>query len=287
MAGFRLSLAPFFALLVFAVCGGIAWLAHIEAGEMTTDRRPPLVKASTMPLKRSPDDPGGRAVADLGGVGELLSDQPAETEENLLPRPEQPVTPAEGEGGSGEGSERAAGAEARAALEALVSEIRSGKTADENGDVGLGGPNDDEPVQFPSPSRPGSRASTAEPVTPRPASNLESEGLQDGAGSAEEPPSREAEVALATPVFEATSGGRYRVQLAAVREEVDAQRAWAIFQRQLGPFVSGLRPFFERAETSNGVFYRVQIGPFAETAEADRLCAELKKQDASCFVVSR
>ena len=100
-------------------------------------------------------------------------------------------------------------------------------------------------------------------------------------------PADPAALAGVSPIIEATATGRYRVQLAAVREEADAKRAWEIFQEQLGPLISGLQPFFERAETSNGIFYRVQVGPFGETAEADRICLELKKQDTSCFVVTR
>jgi cell division septation protein DedD len=72
-----------------------------------------------------------------------------------------------------------------------------------------------------------------------------------------------------------------------VREEDDARRAWSQFQQKLGAAIAGLEPFIERAETKNGTFYRVQIGPFAEGGNAESLCVELKKQDASCFVVSR
>ncbi|MEZ5933403.1 MAG: SPOR domain-containing protein [Alphaproteobacteria bacterium] len=237
---------------------------------MTADRHPPLVKASSVPLKRSPDDPGGRTVAELGGVGDLLRDQPAQTEEHLLPRPEQPLTPADGEG-FGDGS--SPGSDARAALEALVSEIQRGRSG-EDGDVGAGGPSDDAPVNVPAPSRP--TGTSAQPVTPRSVSSVPSAV-----------PTRGTDVAALSQPFETAASGRYRVQLAAVREEADAKRAWDVFRQQLGPFITGLKPFFERAETSNGIFYRVQVGPFAETAEADRLCAELKKQNASCFVVSR
>jgi cell division septation protein DedD len=106
-------------------------------------------------------------------------------------------------------------------------------------------------------------------------------------GQTSSQPVAETDLAALTPTFETTSGGRFRIQLAAVREEGDAERAWELFRDQLDPFISGLQPFFERAETSNGVFYRVQVGPFAESDEADRLCAELKKQNASCFVVAR
>lgn len=276
MMGFRFSLAPLLAFAAFATSAGVVWLAHIEAGEMTVGRTPPLVKASNQPLKRSPDDPGGRDIADLGGVGDLLRDQPAETEERLLPRQEQPVSPAD-RANAGDPSSLAPGsAKARAALEALVSEVRGGRPS--NGIAGVGGPNPDAAVNFPSPSRP---PGSAEPVTPR---NVSSPGRDTG--TADDQPA-ETEVAALSPAFEGDPGGRFRVQLAAVRAEEDAQRAWELFQQQLGPFIAGLKPFFERAETSNGVFYRVQIGPFGETADADRLCVELKKQSASCFVVSR
>lgn len=278
MMGFRFSLAPFLALAAFAASAGVIWLAHIEAGEMTVGRTPPLVKASSQPLKRSPDDPGGSDIAELGGVGDLLRDQPAEAEERLLPRQEQPVSPADRANAGDPGALTPGSVEARAALEALVSEVRSDRPT--NGDAGLGGPNPDASVNFPSPSRPPGSDETAEPVTPRSLSTPE-----NGAPSAEEQATTE--VAALSPIFEAAPDGRYRVQLAAVRAEDDAQRAWDLFQQQLGPFITGLKPFFERAETSNGIFYRVQVGPFSETTEADRLCVELKKQSASCFVVSR
>jgi cell division septation protein DedD len=81
--------------------------------------------------------------------------------------------------------------------------------------------------------------------------------------------------------------GPYRIQLAAVRDEADAQRAWDLFQVDLGPVLSGLEPFIERADTANGVFYRVQIGPFANLPDAEALCDQLKQRNASCFVIRR
>ena len=81
--------------------------------------------------------------------------------------------------------------------------------------------------------------------------------------------------------------GPYRIQLAAVRDEADARRAWDLFQVDLGPVLSGLEPFIERADTANGVFYRVQIGPFANLQDAEALCDQLKQRNASCFVIRR
>jgi hypothetical protein len=85
----------------------------------------------------------------------------------------------------------------------------------------------------------------------------------------------------------AALGGDYRIQLAAVRGESDARRAWDLFLIDLGPVLSGLQPFIERADTANGVFYRVQVGPFASQQAAESLCDELKQRNASCFVIRR
>jgi hypothetical protein len=81
--------------------------------------------------------------------------------------------------------------------------------------------------------------------------------------------------------------GRFRVQLAAVRAEADARRAWDLFQVDLGPVLQGLQPYIERADTGNGTFYRVQVGSFAALVEAETLCEDLKQRNASCFVVRR
>jgi cell division septation protein DedD len=85
----------------------------------------------------------------------------------------------------------------------------------------------------------------------------------------------------------AALGGNYRIQLAAVRGEADARRAWDLFLVDLGPVLSGLQSFIERADTANGVFYRVQVGPFASQQAAESLCDELKQRNASCFVIRR
>ncbi|HEY7600133.1 MAG TPA: SPOR domain-containing protein [Candidatus Limnocylindrales bacterium] len=83
------------------------------------------------------------------------------------------------------------------------------------------------------------------------------------------------------------SNGDFRIQLAAVRGQADARRAWELFARDLGPALRGIEPIFERADTANGVFYRVQVGPFASQEAAETLCEQLKQRNASCFVIRR
>lgn len=108
-----------------------------------------------------------------------------------------------------------------------------------------------------------------------------------------EPSERRTETAALTPTEAPASrppiapDGDYRIQLAAVRGEADARRAWDLFMGDLGPVLAGMEPIFERAETANGVFYRVQVGPFASQDAAESLCEQLKQRNASCFVIRR
>jgi cell division septation protein DedD len=111
-------------------------------------------------------------------------------------------------------------------------------------------------------------------------------GVPETSGAGSTPPGSVAALAPARSATRPSSGPSYRVQLAAVREQDDAGRAWKDLAERLGPLVADYEPFYERAETSNGVFTRIQLGPFASEEAADRLCVEVQRQNASCFVVS-
>jgi hypothetical protein len=91
----------------------------------------------------------------------------------------------------------------------------------------------------------------------------------------------------APPRVPIAADGDFRIQLAAVRGEADARRAWQLFMGDLGPVLADVEPIFERADTANGVFYRVQVGPFASQEAAETLCEQLKQRNASCFVIRR
>jgi cell division septation protein DedD len=258
---------------VFAAFGLVIYLAYGQAMPGSTAGEPPLIKAAATPFKVAPDDPGGRAIVDLGAVGNLLGEEPQPVgEERLLPAPEQPLSPAEA--------------------------LPVGLTTRSFGDRDGGGQGAGGSTALPSDAQLSRNAEQALAELARQveeqAAALAKEPLSSLAGTtagsaAPAPATTAAATPAATPttVRPAVAEGRYRIQLAAVREETDAQRAWAIYQRDFGATLAGITPFFERADTENGVFYRVQIGPFAEVAEADRLCAELKQRSASCFVVSR
>lgn len=76
----------------------------------------------------------------------------------------------------------------------------------------------------------------------------------------------------------ATAGGRWRVQLGAFSSEANARRAWA----QIGGRLPGLQPFY----TAAGNLTRLQAGPLADRAAADRACAAVRSAGQACFAVA-
>jgi cell division septation protein DedD len=125
------------------------------------------------------------------------------------------------------------------------------------------------------------RASSVEPPAPEPAPR-QSAALAPRPAPTASPAPTPTETARVAAIPD-----RFRVQLAAVREEAAAHRAWDLFLADLGFVLSDVQPYFERAETANGTFYRVQIGPFATQQAAESRCEQLKQRNASCFVIRR
>lgn len=273
---------------VFAAFGAIVWLSHPDGAPIG---EPPLIQASSQPIKMTPEDPGGSTIADLGEVRELLSDQPvAAAPERLLPAPERPLTPvatseanaaapetdttsASTNGQPIEAADLPVQNREQAALTALAAE------AERLAELLTSPVAEAEP-----PATAAGADTTPSPAAPRALQTAETDSSASPPATAVVP----ALAATGAATRQAPVPGRlFRVQLAAVRAEADARRAWQLIQQDLGGVLSGLEPHFERAETDNGIFYRVQVGPFVSADAADFLCSELKQRNASCFVVRR
>jgi cell division septation protein DedD len=83
------------------------------------------------------------------------------------------------------------------------------------------------------------------------------------------------------PAPAAAGGGRWRVQLGAFGTAGGAQRAWAGLKGKVGAFGS-LQPNYVAA----GAVTRLQAGPLASRAAADKVCAAAKAAGAACFPVA-
>jgi hypothetical protein len=83
-----------------------------------------------------------------------------------------------------------------------------------------------------------------------------------------------------SPAPAATPAG-WRVQLGAFSSQANAQRHWADVSRRVGA-LGALRPMFGAA----GAMTRLQAGPLADRAAADRVCGAVRSGGAACFVVA-
>ncbi|MEC9367318.1 MAG: SPOR domain-containing protein [Pseudomonadota bacterium] len=100
------------------------------------------------------------------------------------------------------------------------------------------------------------------------------------------PPAAQPRAAPAPQPAPAAGGGSgYRIQLAALPSEPEAQASWARLSARHKSLLAGRQPIFQRTDLGSlGIFYRVQIGPFANQTESQRLCNEFKSAGLDCFV---
>ncbi|MGH6953760.1 MAG: SPOR domain-containing protein [Alphaproteobacteria bacterium] len=101
-----------------------------------------------------------------------------------------------------------------------------------------------------------------------------------GAGSASAPPAKQE--ARLQP-----EDGVYRVQLTALRSREAVETVWRRLKEVHADLLGGLDLNVERADLGpgKGVFFRLQIGPLADRAEARALCDELGQRQQGCQVV--
>ncbi len=77
----------------------------------------------------------------------------------------------------------------------------------------------------------------------------------------------------------------YRLQLGAVKTPEIAQQAWDRIKRQNSVLVGALSVSVDRVDLGNrGVFYRIHVGPIADAAQAERLCAQLRQRGVGCLL---
>ncbi|MFT6558679.1 SPOR domain-containing protein [Sneathiella sp.] len=78
---------------------------------------------------------------------------------------------------------------------------------------------------------------------------------------------------------------KFRVQLGAFRSTDAAEIAWQRFQKAHEGLLRGIPHRVQEAEVKGkGLFYRLQVGAFADKASAGKLCADLKAEKQDCLV---
>jgi SPOR domain len=211
----------------------------------------PLIHADSSPVEHRPANPGGMQAPGQGTM--VLDNGHGEPKvEQLLPPPEAPLprpTPAE------------SAAEPSAAAPAPVAAVPA------------------------TPAAPATATPPVAPPAPSPAA-AEAQATAKPAPVAAKP--REKPVAALekpTPA-RVVAGHGYRLQVGAVRSPEAAKQEWDRLKRLHADLLGDLGVSTERVDLGQrGIFYRIQAGPIADAAKAERDCNELRQHGVGCILV--
>jgi cell division septation protein DedD len=139
------------------------------------------------------------------------------------------------------------------------------------------------PPPAPSPQReqpPAAASSTpASPPAPPPAA------IPQAQQSAAAPPGKTPPAQAAPPKTAATGAAGTRLQLGSMRSEDAARQEWERIKRKNADLLGTLSATPIRADLGDkGIYYRIQTGPVADQAAAERICSELKQRSVGCLI---
>jgi hypothetical protein len=149
----------------------------------------------------------------------------------------------------------------------------------------------EKPMPRPAPSPPSqteaARSSTGTmppasgtPENP-PAATQITQPQQQGAA----PPSKAAQAPLRPSNSAAAQAPGTRLQLGSLRSEDAARQEWERIKRKNSDLLGSLSATPVRADLGDkGVYYRIQAGPIADPAAAERICGELKLRSIGCIL---
>jgi hypothetical protein len=79
------------------------------------------------------------------------------------------------------------------------------------------------------------------------------------------------------------AAGSFTVQLSAQKSEEDAQSTFRALQAKYPNLLDGRQPIIRKKDLPSGVFYGVQVGPFAHD-EAVQFCEDMKSAHGECWL---
>jgi cell division septation protein DedD len=88
--------------------------------------------------------------------------------------------------------------------------------------------------------------------------------------------------AQAAPTAPAAASGPWRAQFGAFGVEANARNLWASLEKK-HPALAARQPYLVKS----GNITRLQAGGFASKAEAEKLCATVRKDGQACLVVDK
>jgi hypothetical protein len=254
-----------------------------------------VITADTTPEKVKPEDEGGMQVPNQNV--QILDNMnggqsTAEQQQNVLPPPEQPVSPPSTE--TTDAAPQAPAitdtppAEAAPQAPAITDQAPS---VDTSAIPSVSAPEPGQTAAAPTPApvvpEPETQQAAPAPAEPAPATTAEKPAEPAPAPAApkaaEPTQTAAAPAAPAAPAVAPTTGGGARIQLAAVKSEALAKSEWAKLQKAHPSLLGGLTLNVETVDRSGTKLYRIQAGPLTK-AQAKDLCTQLKAQKQDCLV---
>ncbi|WP_022727107.1 SPOR domain-containing protein [Fodinicurvata sediminis] len=273
------------AVLGFLLFAGIVWYAYSWGRSDGASEAIPIVEAPEGPEKERPENPGGMEVPyqDTLVLNPGNGQGEGQEVERLLPPPEEPVEREETEA-SQEPTE-----EATAELDAAGEEELQQTTAEET--------ETEETSAASEEAGEAESSDTGETPEDLTEASVEGEGetasseeaaedVEDVEAGAEEAATEEDATQEPSVSSQSVAQG-FRIQLAAVRSTEAAEAEWQRLQAKHEALLGSLSLNIERAELGEqGVYYRIQAGPFSDEQAAETLCEDLKSRDQACLVRS-
>ena len=292
-------------LVVVLLLVVVVWVAYPRGAERYQDVNLPYVRADHSPYKVRPTDPGGEYIPHQDSmVFEPLESVPEKVVESILPGPEEPIdrediadaaaepeSEQEAETGQTESlikppslnldvklteeAEKVGGTKPK--LINVEQELKKQDERKQQTDV----PPEEKVIGREMPATENVAKPSAKPapaLLERP-KDLPLEGQSQQAAR----PDFNAPKKTTSP--SATSGGLYYVQLGAFKDKPSAEQEYRKKILTFGDLISDLHVNYEYADLgAKGVYFRVKLGPMAETP-ARRLCQKmLDIKPGACFV---
>ncbi len=278
------------ALVVFAI---VVLIAYSGGDDEQVAVAPAPTLAPEQTVKIEPENPGGMEIPDQDKLvyNQMNQGTGDEKVENLLPPPETPQTPPAAEAPPPPPPPQP---ETDVALPTVpqtpAPEAPPGTPKPGTAPAVAPKPSDAAPA---APATPGTDvAAVVPPAVPdqpqmpapppgRATTQTPSGGILQQPGK---PPASGS--AIATTSQMRTMAGVYRVQVASLKTQNQAELAWKEQVARYPDLLSQLSLTVQRAVLADkGTFYRVQAGPFQSRDSADSLCRKLKARGQDCIVV--
>lgn len=269
-------------LVGFGVGTWYAYSIGIRAG---SEGAAPLIRADQRPTKVKPDDPGGMTVPhqDKTIFDRVKSGDEGKKVEQLLPPPEEPVARPK----KAPPQQQAAAPEPAPAPPPSAAPAPAPVPAPST--LPAAAPPPAPEAKAPATETKPAETRTANPPSAAPQTHAAAQA-PTAAQLAAPPPIAKTQPtpapAAATPAVAPAKGGAYKVQIASVPSQEQAEKEWTKAKSANSDLLGALSPSIQRADLgAKGIYYRVQAGPLADDAAAKSLCSSLQARKIGCLVV--